>query len=874
MASKEKLTIHKLVFNIQVADKDAFKHFADRFSKLCNRTLPNRLDKILEKHKIPNGRLIIKKLNIDLGEIPQHSFEKVIADAITKEFDKYLKKYIAEITEQITTAKFSTSAGGRITVNTSLFDFESEIYINRSVDISRQIQDPAILDKSYIPAILEKKPKAQKQLLKPPSVDAIPEDITSLIEAINQAGKKVTPKDPGAETTSKALVQDETVSIKTSTETKQIVPTTRALTKAIKQADEKQIVALLQAQSTIPADKKLKAIQFLKEIPADLPPKTLTDLEKVFLYHIRYGRLPSNIKYELGMQMLDILNINQLDVRFFEDLKKHIDRDERAKERLIRLTDKANKASLIKKQILKTRELEQFDPRIPKSFEDYFTALMLGRDLDTFSPEMRRYNLNDMIRFFYADHPQKLRAIIKFLLVDYPSQESTKDRLHKFFGQIGKSSIVKIIGSYVRKAGYVNKALNNLNKDSERGIKDAHEAVLLAFLLGENPVEKLKDSGFKDLLGKDEDLNIMPRVFLSEEPTYKVEKYENQDLVDYYLRYGTLPHSSSTDVISLDKLSISILMLSGEQIKKIPYFRDRMFEQNLKQTAVGQISMKALEHILEALVPDRAKDVISKFNYFRINIKSGVPESFQKSFLMHYALKSSPRSYLEEMVQYWKKEFGDADEIIKRRWNVNEELGKELNKLLYIKKETLAEQIKVDPEFENYSQDISVKNAGLVIVWPFLKVYFNMLDLLNAKGDFRSKDERARACHLLQYLAVKQSGGEEFYYPLNKILTGYPLDEPLPYEITMTQKEIDVSNALLKNIVKQWNALKGSSVDALRGSFLIRDGIIVPAPNGWLLTVEKKAYDILLDKLPWGIGMIKLSWAPYVLSVEWDRNIM
>jgi hypothetical protein len=38
--------------------------------------------------------------------------------------------------------------------------------------------------------------------------------------------------------------------------------------------------------------------------------------------------------------------------------------------------------------------------------------------------------------------------------------------------------------------------------------------------------------------------------------------------------------------------------------------------------------------------------------------------------------------------------------------------------------------------------------------------------------------------------------------------------------------------------------------------------------------VEKKAYDILLDRLPWGIGMIKLSWAPYVLNVEWERKFM
>ena len=37
----------------------------------------------------------------------------------------------------------------------------------------------------------------------------------------------------------------------------------------------------------------------------------------------------------------------------------------------------------------------------------------------------------------------------------------------------------------------------------------------------------------------------------------------------------------------------------------------------------------------------------------------------------------------------------------------------------------------------------------------------------------------------------------------------------------------------------------------------------------WLLPMERKAIDILLDQLPWGIGMIPLPWMPQMLHVEW-----
>lgn len=129
---------------------------------------------------------------------------------------------------------------------------------------------------------------------------------------------------------------------------------------------------------------------------------------------------------------------------------------------------------------------------------------------------------------------------------------------------------------------------------------------------------------------------------------------------------------------------------------------------------------------------------------------------------------------------------------------------------------------------------------------------------------------RERATLLLQYLAVKSSAIEEPYLALNKIFTGLPLEESLPSEIILTKKEKDIADALLLNVIKQWPSFNNSSPDNLRGSFIIRDGVLFFRGKQWVLRVESKAYDILLKKLPWGFSMIRLSWIPYIIKVEWN----
>ena len=61
-----------------------------------------------------------------------------------------------------------------------------------------------------------------------------------------------------------------------------------------------------------------------------------------------------------------------------------------------------------------------------------------------------------------------------------------------------------------------------------------------------------------------------------------------------------------------------------------------------------------------------------------------------------------------------------------------------------------------------------------------------------------------------------------------------------------------------------------ASIEGLRGTFLVRPGKLFRRDSGDdVLQVEGRSFDILLDRLPWGIGTIQLPWMKRILWVEW-----
>ena len=171
------------------------------------------------------------------------------------------------------------------------------------------------------------------------------------------------------------------------------------------------------------------------------------------------------------------------------------------------------------------------------------------------------------------------------------------------------------------------------------------------------------------------------------------------------------------------------------------------------------------------------------------------------------------------------------------------------------------------------NQSIFIRNAGLILLWPFFIHYFKFNKLVDEKNQFISIDHAKRAVHLLQYLVNRSTDSPEIDLTFNKVLCGLPINSLIPKKIEMSDNEIDIAESLLKACIKQWDALKNTTPDGLRNSFLMRDGFLsIDSDNNWTVKVEGKAWDILLTKLNWGLSMVKLSWMKGFIYIEWKKG--
>lgn len=159
-----------------------------------------------------------------------------------------------------------------------------------------------------------------------------------------------------------------------------------------------------------------------------------------------------------------------------------------------------------------------------------------------------------------------------------------------------------------------------------------------------------------------------------------------------------------------------------------------------------------------------------------------------------------------------------------------------------------------------------VDNAGVVLLHPFLPRFFDGLGV--AAGD--ELVDRGRALCLLHHLTTGELIAPEHQLTLAKVLCGVALDEPAEADVGLTDAEIAEAIVVLEAAIGHWGALGGSAPDALRGEFLMRPGMLaVDADGGWLLRVEARTVDVLLDQLPWGLSLVKLPWMDRLLRVQW-----
>ncbi len=175
---------------------------------------------------------------------------------------------------------------------------------------------------------------------------------------------------------------------------------------------------------------------------------------------------------------------------------------------------------------------------------------------------------------------------------------------------------------------------------------------------------------------------------------------------------------------------------------------------------------------------------------------------------------------------------------------------------------------------EDLTNSIEVNNAGVILLYPFMSQLFNRMGYLDNNRSMK-EEMKPRAIFLIQYMVFgKEQEYREQELSLNKVIVGWPMDKPLPQSLSLTDAEKDTVAELLKTLRQYWTKMKNTPEEAIREAFLRRRGKLEDhlSEQKWVLTVEEKPYDILIDTVPWSFKMARFPGSNYYIVTKWrDR---
>lgn len=170
---------------------------------------------------------------------------------------------------------------------------------------------------------------------------------------------------------------------------------------------------------------------------------------------------------------------------------------------------------------------------------------------------------------------------------------------------------------------------------------------------------------------------------------------------------------------------------------------------------------------------------------------------------------------------------------------------------------------------QQQAMPIMVSNAGIVILQSFITTYFERLGIVK-NNQFVNPQAQLDAVHYLQHLVTGFSETEEQHLLFNKLLCGLAIDQPIASGIYISDDEKATAEGLIDAMIDYWSAIGGCSIDGFRGNWLIREGHLSEQDDRWSLVVDKKPYDLLMQRAPFSYVIVKLPWMAKPVYVDWQ----
>lgn len=262
---------------------------------------------------------------------------------------------------------------------------------------------------------------------------------------------------------------------------------------------------------------------------------------------------------------------------------------------------------------------------------------------------------------------------------------------------------------------------------------------------------------------------------------------------------------------------------------------------------------------IKILIPDTdVSTTLRKALLILLQEKSKAP----KNFFWEDDAKTI-ESFIKNIYQMEKKKNTHSDKVLASKESEKQKAKEALKKLF-------AEHLEQENK-EAGIEYLSISNAGLALLTPWFLRLFDIWGLMNEeKKDLKDTDARIRAIFMIQRLVTSEDKEyEEHELAFNRILTGCPFSVPLPKKIELTENEKETIVSMLNGVKENWQKIKNTSVEGFQEAFIRRNGKLEQQEDKWLLTVESRAYDMLLDTLPWSYKLIRLPWLKKHIHVSW-----
>lgn len=356
----------------------------------------------------------------------------------------------------------------------------------------------------------------------------------------------------------------------------------------------------------------------------------------------------------------------------------------------------------------------------------------------------------------------------------------------------------------------------------------------------------------------------------------------------YFLENGHLPwwNSDKNSIGFLEKQTFETLISVANFSKSIIPV---LFKQHVQDRIINQLSDEQIAQVCLAILENKELKInlkndiirrISKLNHSdRIivwqMVLSMLSEYFRSSnsdlqeYLLQQILKAGTAELkVKASHQNWKKvveifPFIKENEIFESIKNNIKDHPKDLKTPEEISNQN--NEMIHDDAIANEGQYI--QNAGIILIHPFMKTFFEHCELFDPETQQLTDPELC--AHLLHYIATGTTNAPEYDMAFEKFLCNIPMNRTINRHIKLSRKHKTQAKNVIESVQHNWNPMKKSSVALLQNEFFQRSGKLVVTNHDYTLTVERKTQDILLEKLGWGIGLVKLPWKEKFLFINW-----